>query len=105
MNYPCIIGCQQCGKLIPALRPSKKFCSGKCKLKSYRIQNGLPLTWKPDPTKRKVMIGETPNPNQYDLFTIQMVETDKGLRKIMVDKKTGKPTVFAIVDGKEILIK
>lgn len=51
------------------------------------------------------MIGDIPNPNQYDLFTIQVVETEKGLRKIMVDKKTGIPTVFAIVDGKEILIK
>jgi hypothetical protein len=105
MNYPCIVGCQQCGKLTTAHRPSKKFCSGKCKIKSYRIKNGLPLTWKPDPAKRKVMIGETPNPNQLDLFTIQMVETSNGLRKIMIDERTGNLSVFAIQDGKEILIK
>jgi hypothetical protein len=51
------------------------------------------------------MIGETPNTNQYDLFTIQMVQTDKGLRKVMINQKTGIPTVFAIVDGREVLIK
>lgn len=105
MNYPCIIGCQQCGKMMPALRPSKKFCSSKCKTRAYRIRNGLPLTWTPDPTKRKVMIGDLPNSNQYELFTTHMIQTDRGLRKVVINKKTGEPTVFAIQDGQEILIK
>ena len=105
MNYPCIIGCQVCGKLMPALRPSKKYCSGKCKLRSYRIKHNLPLTWNPDPTKKKVMIGETPNQNQYDLFTFQIVETERGLRKVVTERATGKLQVFEIKDGKDYLIK
>lgn len=105
MNYPCIIGCQQCGKMTPAFRATKKFCSDRCKTKFRRIKNGMPLTWTPDATKRKVMIGDLPNENQYDLFTIQMVQTDNGLRKIVVNKTTGNLSVFAVQDGKEILIK
>jgi len=61
MPYPCISYCSQCGKAMPQFHPTKKFCSGKCRQKSYRIANGLPLTWKPDHTKRKVMIGAIQN--------------------------------------------
>jgi hypothetical protein len=102
MNYPCISACSQCGKLMAQFRPSKKFCSGKCKVKAHRIKHNLPLTWKPDPTKRKVMIGDSHTP---DLFRIEMIETEKGLRKVLINRKTGDLTVFAIQDGKEVLIR
>jgi len=109
MNYPCIIPCQQCGKMMAALRPSKKFCSNRCKIKSYRIKNGLPLTWvreKPNPIQRnfvpRQMGGPAMSAYEYDF---QVVPTDKGLRKVVFNKKTGEITVFKIEDGKEILIK
>ena len=66
MSYPCISNCSQCGKAMPQFHPTKRFCSGKCRQKAYRIANELPLTWKPDPTKRKVLIGGIEKPCQVN---------------------------------------
>jgi hypothetical protein len=96
------------------LRETKIYCRQKCRQVAYRTRKGLPQTWKPDPTKRKVINGSYPNQpierlnekfTHWSDFTTQMVQTEKGLRKIIFNKETNEVTVFAIKDGKEILIK
>lgn len=87
---------------MPQFRSTKKFCSSRCRQKSYRVINGLPLTWTPDPTKRKVLIGADLPSNQ---FASQIMETKHGLRKVYINQLTSEIHVFAIQDGKEILIK
>jgi hypothetical protein len=92
------------------LRETKIYCRQKCRQVAYRIRKGLPPTWKPDPTKKKVINGSYPNQpierlDHWVDFTTQMVQTEKGLRKILFNKATNEVTVFAIKDGKEILIK
>jgi hypothetical protein len=93
-------------------RATKIYCGRKCQQRAYRIRNGLPLTWKPDPTKRKVIGDSLPvlpkdwskgsNGNQFDC---QVLQTAHGVRKIYVNKITSEVIVFGIKDGKEILIK
>jgi hypothetical protein len=96
------------------LRETKIYCRQKCRQVAYRIRKGLPPTWKPDPTKKKVINGSYPNqpiqrldarPQHFSDYTTQMVQTEKGLRKILFNKVTNEVTVFSIKDGKEILIK
>ena len=110
MQYPTISNCQQCGKRMAQLRETKMYCRPKCRQLAYRIRKGLPLTWKPDPTKKKVYPNQPierldVKPQHFSDFTTQMVQTEKGLRKILFNKATNEVTVFAIKDGKEILIK
>lgn len=110
MIYPCISNCSQCGKAMPQFRSTKKFCSSRCRQKSYRVINGLPLTWIPDPTKRKALIGAVLPSNldkgkSGDQFTSQTMETKHGLRRVYINQVTSEVHVFAIQDGKEILIK
>lgn len=114
MQYPTISNCSVCAKKMAQFRATKIYCGRKCQQRAYRIRNGLPLTWKPDPTKKKVINGSYPNqpvqrldvkPQHFSDFTTQMVQTEKGLRKILFNKVTNEVTVFAIKDGKEILIK
>ena len=112
MQYPTISNCSVCGKKMAQFRATKIYCGRKCQQRAYRIRNGLPLTWKPDPTKRKV-IGDTSisfpkdwtkgsNGNQFDC---QVLQTAHGVRKVYVNKVTSEVIVFAVKDGKEILIK
>lgn len=122
MEYPTITNCSICGKKMAQFRATKMYCGRKCQQRAYRIRNGLPLTWKPDPTKRKEpyvnpirQIGGTNmvtfppgwnkgvNGVQYEC---QMLNTEKGVRKVYISKKTGEVIVFSVQpDGKEILIK
>jgi len=100
--------------MMAALRPSKKFCSHKCRTKSYRIKHGLPLTWvreKPyvNPIQRNFVPRQNGGPNMINpklvSFDCQFVQTEKGVRKVCVNQKTGEILVFKIEDGKEIMIK
>lgn len=112
MQYPNISNCSVCGKRMVQLRETKIYCRQKCRQVAYRVRKGLPLTWKPDPTKRKV-IGDTSisfpkdwtkgsNGNQFDC---QVLQTAHGVRKVYVNKVTSEVIVFEVKDGKEILIK
>ena len=110
MQYPNISNCSVCGKRMVQLRETKIYCRQKCRQVAYRIRKGLPPTWKPDPTKKKVYPNQPierldVKPQHFSDFTTQMVQTEKGLRKILFNKATNEVTVFAIKDGKEILIK
>lgn len=112
MQYPNISNCSVCGKRMVQLRETKIYCRQKCRQVAYRVRKGLPLTWKPDPTKRKVIGDSLPvlpkdwskgsNGNQFDC---QVLQTAHGVRKIYVNKITSEVIVFGIKDGKEILIK
>jgi len=103
---------------MAALRPSKKFCSNKCKIKSYRIKHGLPLTWvREKPYVNPIRPTQTGGismptfPKDWNkgvggiAYDCQIVQTDRGVRKIYVNKATGEIIVFKIEDGKEILLK
>ncbi len=86
---------------MPQFRATKLFCHGKCRQLAYRLRNGLPLSWRPGQTTKKI----EPKEIQGDLFTMQMVSTDKGLRKIIVNKTTGDLLVFSVENGQDRLIK
>lgn len=121
MEYPTISNCSVCGKKMAQFRSTKKFCGRKCQQRAYRIRKGLPLTWKPDPTKRKEQIGGGNMYTRLDIretlplnwnkgnggiqYDCQILDTDKGIRKVYVNKESGEVIVFAVQDGREILIK
>lgn len=106
MQYPNISTCQQCGKRMVQLRETKMFCKPKCRQLNYRLRKGLPLTWKPDSTKKKpVDLSLARMEHTIVDYTTQLVQTKHGLRKILFNKVTNEVNVFAIKDGKEFLIK
>ena len=106
-------------------RSTKIYCGRKCQQRAYRVRHNLPLTWKPDPTKRKEINGAYQNPirqmggggmptlplnwnkgiNNGIAYDCQILKTDKGIRKVYVNKTSGEVIVFEVKDGKEILIK
>lgn len=97
--------------LLPSKMPSSCISDSK----------GLPLTWKPDPTKRKDyqnpirQMGGSNMPalpmnwnkgiNNGIAYDCQILQTDKGIRKVYVSKTSGEVIVFEVKDGKEFLIK
>lgn len=129
MEYPTISNCSVCGKKMAQFRSTKIYCGRKCQQRAYRVRHNLPLTWKPDPTKRK----DYQNPirqmgggdmtkrldesirstfplnwnkgNNGIAYDCQILQTDKGIRKVYVSKTSGEVIVFEVKDGKEILIK
>ena len=121
MQYPNISNCSVCGKRMVQLRETKIYCRQKCRQVAYRIRKGLPLTWKPDPTKRKDyqnpirQMGGSNMPalpmnwnkgiNNGIAYDCQILQTDKGIRKVYVSKTSGEVIVFEVKDGKEFLIK
>ena len=113
MQYPNISNCSVCGKRMVQLRETKIYCRQKCRQVAYRIRKGLPLTWKPDPTKRKVIGDSMPalpmnwnkGINNGIAYDCQILKTDKGIRKVYVSKTSGEVIVFEVKDGKEFLIK
>ena len=125
MEYPTISNCSVCGKKMAQFRSTKIYCGRKCQQRAYRIRHNLPLTWKPDPTKRKEINGAYQNPirqmggggmptlplnwnkgiNNGIAYDCQILKTDKGIRKVYVNKTSGEVIVFEVKDGKEILIK
>ncbi len=119
MQFPIISNCSVCGKKMAQFRSTKMYCGRKCQQRAYRVRKGLPLTWKPDPTKRKdtnpirqiggpsmaTFPANWNKPGNGIAYDCHLYKTDRGVRKVYTNLKTGELFVFEVKDGKEILIK
>ncbi len=111
MEYPLLSNCSVCGKKMAQFRATKMYCGRKCQQRAYRVRNGLPLTWTPDPTKKNSIRQDDVRfplnwnkPHNGLNYECQILETDKGVRKIYVNKSSGEIYVFKLEDGKEVLL-